>query len=506
MKRKVFLAAIAVLMLAASCGKEDGDDSAIVQQPTTESVSQTGSQNEEETVATTRPIVIRATKGESLSKVSSSDGHTLTFEAGDKLTLKYADDSECITLEMDGDYTGQTTATFKGNIPTAADGKYLYAEIGSALTGVASSTTSLADVVSTNCYMKSAEFTYDANSEITNVFLSDQNAYIAISLCPFSKTTSVTVNTTNVNLSEYKQVWVAVNGGTKVSISDLSVSDKTTVAGKIYKVNRNAFSVSDTKKVHFSKGNLQATATVNGDNCSWTWGFAANQYDYLGAKSGSANTKFNNKGTVSQSGIVDLFGWVGASSEWTGAAMYGVSSYQYTNQTFGYGTGAPESLKSDWGNVPGIGTGWSTLTGGADGEWKYLLDTRTTTSNVRYARAKVAGVNGLIIVPDDWSTSTYNLQATNSASAKFTTNTIDATTWSNTFESAGAVFLPAAGYRYDGSKVNSEDYLGYYWSSSSSAQSVHNAYNLYFGWSELSLATEQSYRSKGYSVRLVRSL
>lgn len=240
MKRKVFLAAIAALMLAASCGKEDGDDSAIVQQPTTESVSQTGLQNEEETVATTRPIVIRATKGESLSKVSSSDGHTLTFEAGDKLTLKYADDSECITLEMDGDYAGQTTATFKGEIPTAADGKELYAEIGTALSGVACSNTSLADVVSTNCYMKSSNFTYDPSKEITGVELVDQNAYLVFNVAAGQKRVELggTWYPTDADITN-RAVYFAIPSGQAISgrFFGTKNADKV-VAGKIYTINR----------------------------------------------------------------------------------------------------------------------------------------------------------------------------------------------------------------------------------------------------------------------------
>ena len=57
-------------------------------------------------------------------------------------------------------------------------------------------------------------------------------------------------------------------------------------------------------------------------------------------------------------------------------------------------------MKSDWGNT--IGSGWRTLT---SAEWTYLFDSRTTTSGVRYAKATVNGVSGVILLPDDWSTS-----------------------------------------------------------------------------------------------------
>ena len=241
MNRKVFLTAIAAaLMFAASCGKEDGSDSAIVQEPTTESVTQAEPQNVEEPVATTRPIVIRATKGETLSKVSSEDGYTLTFDASDKLVLNYADGSECITLDMEGDGAGKTTATFKGEIPTAADYKELYAEIGTALSGVACSNTSLADVVSTNCYMKSSNFTYDPSKEITGVELVDQNAYLVFNVAAGQKKVELggTWYPTDADITN-RAVYFAIPSGQAISgrFFGTKKADEV-VAGKIYTIKR----------------------------------------------------------------------------------------------------------------------------------------------------------------------------------------------------------------------------------------------------------------------------
>lgn len=75
-------------------------------------------------------------------------------------------------------------------------------------------------------------------------------------------------------------------------------------------------------QVYFSQDNLQATTTDLGVN--WTWAFATNQWDYIGYA--TANNSINGDGTVSTNGTVDLFGWVGASSTWTGAAQYGISN------------------------------------------------------------------------------------------------------------------------------------------------------------------------------------
>ena len=62
------------------------------------------------------------------------------------------------------------------------------------------------------------------------------------------------------------------------------------------------FSVSTTKKVHFSKGNLQAT--YNSSASTYAWGFAANQYDYIGNAAGNTTIDSQTNGAV-----VDLFGW-----------------------------------------------------------------------------------------------------------------------------------------------------------------------------------------------------
>ena len=82
--------------------------------------------------------------------------------------------------------------------------------------------------------------------------------------------------------------------------------------------------------MQFASGNLQAT--YNGTD--WMWGFATNQWDYIGNDAG--NTSVNGDGTVSASNVtVDMFGWVGASSTWTGAAQWqeGRSSRFFTTLT-----------------------------------------------------------------------------------------------------------------------------------------------------------------------------
>ena len=206
------------------------------------------------------------------------------------------------------------------------------------------------------------------------------------------------------------------------------------------------FSVSGDKQIFFSKGNLQATTTDNGYN--WTFGFAKNQYDYIG--NNAVNTKIDGDGTVSEKGTVDLFGWVGASSTWTGAAQYGISNSTMYNSTDTYGNVSGEALKSDWGSLMGDGSTWQTL---STGEWAYLLGTskeRTEKNGLGTISVEKNTYFGLIILPDGY-------KKPDGVSNDFVpgeTNTEYSEGDWNAMESAGAVFLPAAGFRLGSSVSN----------------------------------------------------
>lgn len=92
---------------------------------------------------------------------------------------------------------------------------------------------------------------------------------------------------------------------------------------------------------------------------------------------------------------------------------------------------------------------------------------------------------------------TYSLNSTNSNSAWFSSNSIAAASWS-ILENAGAVFLPAAGYRY-GTNVKYVGSEGYYLSTSYSDR--FDARYVWFKSGNLNLG--QWYRDYGRSVRLV---
>ena len=279
------------------------------------------------------------------------------------------------------------------------------------------------------------------------------------------------------------------------------------------------------KKVYFSKGNLQATTTDGGN--TWTWAFAENQWDYIGGRSQqnqgteTGNNYVNGIGTVSANGTVDLFCWVGASSSWEGAAMYGIckSDENLGNKENGYGTVATEALKSDWGNT--MGSGWRTPT---HDEWKYIFgvnsgDKRTgstvgSTNNCCYTYATIntdnTGVNGVILFPDGETIANNAVTSWGAINDKNTSWEVctkcTSDQW-NALADKGCVFLPAAGKRQEGSYnsqvVNVTETHGYYWSST--PYYVNSCGAFYYGPNYQPIWNSEN-RWFAYSVRLVRDV
>lgn len=251
------------------------------------------------------------------------------------------------------------------------------------------------------------------------------------------------------------------------------------------------FSVSATQHVRFSQGNLQYKASTN------TWRFADNQYDIIGSANSNISSSYN--------GWIDLFGW--GTSGWNCGNTY----YRPWDSNFGNGSlyGPPGNynltgsyVNSDWGYYNPISNGgnttlqWRTLT---QGEWDYVFNTRSTSSGIRYAKAKVNNVNGVILLPDNWSSSYYTLYSTNSIDASYSSNVISSSTWTNSLQSHGAVFLPAAGRR-NGTSVDSEG-SGQYWSASSTSNFSDACLVIFYD--DLFYTNCSGMRYEGRSVRLV---
>lgn len=247
---------------------------------------------------------------------------------------------------------------------------------------------------------------------------------------------------------------------------------------------KEAFSVSTTKQVRFSPGNLQYTRSTQ------TWSFAEHQYDIIGKKNVNGSDLADK---------IDLFGWSGR----TAIAKWGISTS--TDCIIDY-----RGDFVDWG-MNTIGTDapntWRTLT---DGERYYLFYLRTNADNlvgvacIQLDENKY--VNGLVLLPDDWTCpagitfkSGFANERSVQAYADYQTYTLS--DWRK-LEFAGAVFLPASGYR-DGAYVSLEQYNGNYWSATPGGS--ERAYCLNF-LSAGAYRASNFPRYSGQAIRLVQDV
>ena len=261
------------------------------------------------------------------------------------------------------------------------------------------------------------------------------------------------------------------------------------------------FSVSETKQVYFSNGNLQYQTETN------TFRVAPHQYNYVG----EANSYISD---INYTGWIDLFGW--GTSGWNNGNVYyqpydNGNTYTESN-CYGYGptdgtnynfslTG--EYVNADWGIYNAITNGgnqinqWRVLT---NDEWRYLSYTRQDAA-LKKGMAIVANVKGIIILPDEW-TLPEGLSF-NNFTYYSSENAYSLSEWA-LMEEAGAVFLPAGGLR-SGIQVNNAGSFGHYWSSSS--QGVY-AYTMYIappgGGFNYNFVVDYRRRDLGCSVRLIQ--
>lgn len=218
------------------------------------------------------------------------------------------------------------------------------------------------------------------------------------------------------------------------------------------------FSVSPTKKVQFSPGNLQYNQKTR------HWRFAMNQFDFTAEENLHC-------GDSSYDGYIDLFGWSSTST------YFGINT---TVDTYGwlYTSGDimdPEYITYfsqftgdfvDWGENM-LGADYYTL---SSNEWNYLRNNRDN-ADILCGIACVNGSNGLILLPDNWTLPlglSFNSGFSDppSTKAKFAEhNNYSIEEWQQ-LEAAGAVFLPVAGYR-DGNNYDTynKNWGAKYWSS-----------------------------------------
>ena len=248
------------------------------------------------------------------------------------------------------------------------------------------------------------------------------------------------------------------------------------------------FSVSDTHQVRFSKGNLQYKASNN------VWRFAIVQYAYVGQANKYVDANYSD--------WIDLFGW--ATSGYHDPTDVNNTSYQPWSMSGGFGPSVNmsdwnlvnTSANYDWGVYDTIPNGgnqagsWRTL---SYEEWYYLLSLRPQASSKRGA-AVVNGVNGYLLLPDNWTAPSGLLFVAGG------NNVYDGTDWLN-MEAAGAVFLPLGGWRYSwDTPTYYVGEIGYYWTSSSMEGSAQDP-----GYFEFTTVWGRSYSSSyAASVRLVK--
>ena len=354
----------------------------------------------------------------------------------------------------------------------------------------------------------------------------------------------------DINPTSQNAIYVAINGAFPyttgaVTITATTASGKFTASkpsvtlqvGQMYESNvalthidgllTGKFSVSATKKVQFSKGNLQYTKKGTTWDNTGTWSFMEKQWDTVEYQGSDPTADYANKDVVS------LFCWGTAGHSFAsgyGTAYQPWATIENTSTTNYYGpTDGTSGLtgtyaQGDWGtNAISNGgntanSGWRTL---SKDEWEWLLgpypDTSTTpnpgtncrtsstigsTANARWVKATVHSKKGLIIFPDEinWDATTMGDAPTNIniQGGSFSSYSLTDVKWS-ALESAGCVFLPAAGNRAV-LFVHNNPVHGTYWSTT--RDSPGGALRVYFSDDEVKPYNVDA-TCTGKSVRLV---
>lgn len=235
------------------------------------------------------------------------------------------------------------------------------------------------------------------------------------------------------------------------------------------------FAVSDEMCVSFAPGNLQYSYS------SRKWQFAKNQYDTIGNANITGNTTLGEQ--------IDMFGWSTSTSSW--GVSVSSSNNDYSGEFVDWGK---NTIGKDKPNT------WRTLT---SEEWDYLFNLRPNAASLK-GIAQVAGVNGLVLLSDDWSApagivfksgfvSAYDVDA-------FANQQIFSEEQWVLMEEAGAVFLPAVGMRNGVNIYFFNNYCNYW-----SASPFGDGYSF-----NLSATPNEAYvgnidRSTGQAVRLVKA-
>ena len=330
------------------------------------------------------------------------------------------------------------------------------------------------------------------------------------------------------------------------------------------------FSVAPGKMVRFSKGNLQCTRTSTSipwaEGTGATWSFMEHQYsvaepltmvdkndhiydplpenkrlyefpdhpadDYYVLLDSTISVDYGNRNRIGlfswgATGFYDVNNNADQEYIMPNITLPGVMWEPFEIYTNKFGPTGSNFLSvsghSDWGYCMDYdeNSKWRMLT---FDEWVWLLgfnkpqpgkNCRVTSNsiaeNARFTRAKIGNMHGIVIFPDNYthpegSTLLYiNHNGDQDNNWENSCNDVNISLWSS-MEEAGAVFLPAAGYRdYDEENPDYPvytyrvGYVGYYWTNQPAGAYSARQFDFDGGF----IATGSDYRTGGYSIRLV---
>ena len=271
------------------------------------------------------------------------------------------------------------------------------------------------------------------------------------------------------------------------------------------------FSISGSKIVQIAPGNLQYKAAGTGAG----YRFAEHQWDFVGGTDNDGDWGnvyeggvkcSNNNIAPDYEGWIDLFGWgTGSNPTLSTIDTYDNPAEGTTQETCIY------DPFDDWGQYVGDGK-WYTL---SKSEWECLISNKTELAirENKIAAATVHNVAGVVLlpdyfdIPDGCSFTLPTLDPTNpydniyNYMDQYTLNVYTDAQWA-LMEEAGAIFLPASGYRSSGTAYMMDATYKFkaYWSTSDKG-----AKTCFALMAKNAMWVDDFFRCQGMSVRLVHN-
>ena len=428
--RNILVLVLSLIMMAASCTKDDSTSPSLPIDGDVEYVS----------VPLSITVGIASTDG-SIVKA----GGKQTFSAGDAIVISNPDVLyEPLTIFTDGN-EGKQSANFAVELKVRKD-----AELVSGITKLSAvlkngdhynhgrqfvdvkKISSLAEGLEKYGCWSCDGFTYSADGNA--VMLEQSTVFLYLNL--FRTTVSM-----HYGVADYSEIvdgecLYALPSGTIVECNSLNINQRLDAKERsLYRIEYPApgqclswcFSVGEGKYVFFSKGNLQYRP-MDG-----SWRIAPQQYHSCFDVDELTYVGENYSEWMGEDNWTDVFRW--------GAIMEGGSPGQTNADDDDYTAFVDDNNKMK--GVCAYGAEWTILD---NEEWNYLLEERPDALQKR-GGALVGSIFGWVILPDEWSTpegvapfvGQYNVRRLKDIPNNYTIEE-----WSK-MESAGAVFLPETG-------------------------------------------------------------